>query len=163
MIPDGACPTLDELEALEFRVGAVDVRQLPIFDEDPELPALYRLADVLVFPTLNDAFGLVLLEAMASGLAVIATDRSGAPHLIREGQEGHLVPIRDAAAIAHHLDHLRRHRDEARAMGRRGRARVLAGFTWAHYAERLLSAYASLLGRRRPRRLGAQEAQGHLR
>ncbi|MCS6915675.1 MAG: glycosyltransferase family 4 protein, partial [Myxococcota bacterium] len=110
-----------------------------------QLPELYRQCDVFCLPTLNDAFGLVLLEAMASGLPVVATDRCAAPDLIADGVEGYLVPIRDSAALADRLDHLRRRREQARAMGARGRARVLAGFTWDHYAQRVLSAYASLL------------------
>jgi glycosyltransferase involved in cell wall biosynthesis len=173
-----AGPVLPEVEPLLAAHTGRGLR-VRLFGEVPRarLPHLYRLADVFVLPTLNDAFGLVLLEAMASGLPVIATTRSGAPDLLREGQEGHLVPIRAAAAIADRLDHLRRHPDDRRAMGARGRARVLGGFTWAHYAERIVSAYGSLLGRRveasrpgRPSRsalpgqpLSAQEREGGLR
>jgi len=63
MIPDGACPGLDQLEAQGFRVGVVEVRQLPIFDEDPELPALYRYADRLHVNTRDSAIEAHLLFA----------------------------------------------------------------------------------------------------
>ncbi len=58
----------------------------------PLLSAEYRKADVLLFPALRDGFGLVLVEAMAHGLPVIASTSCAAPDLIRDGVEGLLVP-----------------------------------------------------------------------
>lgn len=60
--------------------------------------------DVLVFPSLFEGFGLVLVEAMAQGLPVIATPHTAAPDLIEDGREGFIVPIRSANAIAEKLD-----------------------------------------------------------
>lgn len=65
-----------------------------------------RQHHVLVFPTLFDGFGLVILEALSQGLPVISTTHSGAPECIRNGQEGFIVPIRDSDAIASCLDRL---------------------------------------------------------
>jgi glycosyltransferase involved in cell wall biosynthesis len=62
-------------------------------------------ADVLVFPTLSDGFGLVQLEAMAAGLPVIATQSCGA--VVRHGIDGMLVPPRDSSAIVSALEQLR--------------------------------------------------------
>jgi hypothetical protein len=61
MIPDGACPGLDELEAQGYRIGIVEVRQLPIFDEDPDLPGFYRWADRLHVDTKDSAVEAHLL------------------------------------------------------------------------------------------------------
>ncbi|OYW77076.1 MAG: hypothetical protein B7Z37_06035 [Verrucomicrobia bacterium 12-59-8] len=69
-----------------------------------EVLAEMRQHDVLVLPTLYEGLALVLLEAMACGLTVITTTHSGLAGLIKDGREGFLVPIRDAAAI---LDRLR--------------------------------------------------------
>jgi glycosyltransferase involved in cell wall biosynthesis len=60
--------------------------------------------DVLVFPSLFEGFGLVLLEAMAQGLPIVATAHTAAPDLITEGREGFIVPVRSAEAIAEKLD-----------------------------------------------------------
>lgn len=64
--------------------------------------------DVLVLPSLFEGFGLVILEAMAQGTPVIATDHTGGPDIIEEGRDGFIVPIRSAEAIAEKLDLLAR-------------------------------------------------------
>jgi glycosyltransferase involved in cell wall biosynthesis len=75
------------------------------FVQQPDLPALYRQADAFAFPTLDDPFGIVLLEAAASALPLIASPYAGATEeLVRDGVEGFVVDPRDtdgfAAAIA---------------------------------------------------------------
>lgn len=65
-----------------------------------------REHDVLVFPSLFEGFGLVIPEAMSQGLPVITTSHTGGPDIIREGQDGFIVPIRDADAIAQRLEQL---------------------------------------------------------
>jgi alpha-maltose-1-phosphate synthase len=102
-----------------------------------ELPAVYRAADVLVFPSLNDAFGLVMLEAMACGLPVIATDHSGAVDVIRDGVDGFVVPARDPAAIAARLEPLIADPSLAAEMGRLARQRIAGHYTLDHHAGRL--------------------------
>lgn len=108
-----------------------------------ELAERLRQSDVLVFPTLCDGFGMVILEAMASGLPVIATDHSGAPDVVADDC-GFIVPPRDDRALAEKLGWLATHRDEARQMGLRARERIEEGFTLRHWGERLIGAYASV-------------------
>jgi glycosyltransferase involved in cell wall biosynthesis len=60
--------------------------------------------DVLVLPSLHEGFGLVIGEAMAHGLVVIATPHTAAPDLIDDGIDGFIVPIRSASAIAEKLE-----------------------------------------------------------
>ncbi|MEO8481899.1 MAG: glycosyltransferase family 4 protein [Acidobacteriota bacterium] len=67
------------------------------------LPAEYRAADVFVFPTLEDGFGLVLTQAKAAGLPVLCTTNCAGADLIREGEDGWIVPVRSADAIADRL------------------------------------------------------------
>ena len=73
--------------------------------------------DVLVFPTLFDGFGLVILEAMARGLAVITTPHAGGSSVIDDGKDGFVVPIRDADAIARCVLELSDDRERLSAMG----------------------------------------------
>lgn len=101
------------------------------------LAALYREVDVVAFPTLTDGLGLVMLEAMASGVPVVATHRSGAPDVIRDGEDGFVVPSGSAEALADKLAWLYRHPDARAAMGRSAHARIHAEFTLARYGERL--------------------------
>lgn len=69
-----------------------------------DMTGVYQWADVLVFPTLSDSFGMVQLEAMGHGVPVIATPNSG--DVVRDGVDGFIVPIRDADAIAARLEQL---------------------------------------------------------
>ena len=72
---------------------------------------LMQESDVLVLPSLSDAFGLVVTEALACGLPVIVTPNTGASEVIHDGREGYVVPIRRADLIASRLETL--HADRA--------------------------------------------------
>jgi glycosyltransferase involved in cell wall biosynthesis len=96
-----------------------------------EMPAVYRDADVLVLPSVNEGSALVVLEAMASGLPVIVTPNAGAD-AVRDGIDGFVVPIRSPEAIAERLEALRADGALMREMGAAGRGRALE-FTWEHF------------------------------
>ena len=71
------------------------------FQQKPDLPRYYALADVFVFPTLGDPYGLVVDEAMACGLPVISTSAAGEIRdRVEEGVNGYIVPPEDSAALA---------------------------------------------------------------
>jgi alpha-maltose-1-phosphate synthase len=72
--------------------------------------------DVLVFPSLFEGFGLVILEAMAQGTPVITTAHTCGPDIIEDGSDGFIVPIRATEAIADKLELLARDRDRLGAM-----------------------------------------------
>ncbi len=100
--------------------------------------------DVLVFPSLFEGFGLVILEAMSRGLPVITTAHTAGPDLIEDGEDGFLVPIRSAAAIAEKLATL--HRDRARLAAMREAALVKAAArTWESYRRLLVQSLLSTL------------------
>ena len=65
-----------------------------------------REHDVLVFPSLFEGFGLVIPEAMSQGLPVITTSHTGGPDIICDGEDGFIVPVRDADAIFQRLESL---------------------------------------------------------
>jgi len=116
-------------------------RQVP-HQTRPALAAMYREADVFVFPTLLEGMGLVVLEAMACGLPVITT-ANGPGDIVRDGVDGFVVPPRDADAICDRLERLYRDPDLRAEMGRNASARARE-FDWAAYARRALEAIAAI-------------------
>ncbi len=97
-----------------------------------EVHALYRDADIFVYPSLHEGSAFANLEAMASGLPVVTTPNAGAP--INDGEEGFIVPIRDTDGLMARIELLYRDRERLAAMGARERA---AGLTWARYRAEL--------------------------
>ena len=101
------------------------------------MAAEVQRADVVVLPTLTDSFALAHLEAMACGVPVVTTHHCGA--LVRDGIEGFVVPVRDAAALAERLQQLIEDRALRQRLGVAARRRAL-DHGWSRYGERLLSA-----------------------
>lgn len=94
-------------------------------------------SDVLVFPSLFEGFGLVILEAMAQGIPVIATPHTAGPDLIEDGRDGFIIPIRSAEAIAEKLDLLIADGSLLSEMKSAARETALRR-VWADYRTRLL-------------------------
>jgi glycosyltransferase involved in cell wall biosynthesis len=94
-----------------------------------DLARHFASGDVFVFPSLTETWGNVTLEAMASGLAVVAFDYAAAAELIQHGVSGLLVPCGDAAAFAAHAAALAADRRRAQALGARAR-RAAAQRAW---------------------------------
>lgn len=105
-----------------------------------ELRALYHSVDAFVFPSRADTLPLVILEAMASGLPVVASNVGGIPFEITS-TEGVLVPPADPAALAEALDAMCRDRDTRLRMGAAGRDRVTARFDWSASAALAVKIY----------------------
>ncbi len=139
------------LEAEIARQGLSERVMMPGFVEDADLPALYSAADLFVFPSLYEGFGLPLLEAMACGVPVISSDASSLPEVAATGGEpaALLLPPGDEAAWSAAM--LRLLTDTA------ARQRLLAAgagqaarFTWRAAARQLAGLYDRLLAQ--PRR-----------
>jgi phosphatidylinositol alpha-1,6-mannosyltransferase len=96
-----------------------------------ELPRYYRLADVVVLPSLRDGLPNALLEAMACGRPVIASRVGGIPEVIRDGVDGLLVAPQDIDALAQAMSTLLVNPGQAAALGERARLRVSADFALA--------------------------------
>jgi len=110
-----------------------------------ELPWHYAQADVFCLLSLEEGLALVLAQAMAMGLPIIATPNTGAADLITDGVEGFLVPARDPDAALAKLALLATDPVLRRKMGRRARVRVETGFSWTDYGDRTVVAYQSAL------------------
>jgi starch synthase len=109
----------------------------------PQVPAQYRDADVFVLPSLADSHGLVVSEAMSSGLPVIVSENTGMADLIENGREGFVVPIRNADAIAERLTFLHANRDQCIAMGDIG-SKTIQARDWNHYQSMCFGIYRRL-------------------
>jgi len=95
----------------------------------------YRSASVFVFPTYCDGFGMVLLEAMASGLPIVATPHSAAPELIQDETAGLVCPAGDAIALCSALADACSNRQRWNARGRAARE-IAKNYTWENYGLR---------------------------
>jgi len=112
---------------------------------DAELGRYYASADVFCAPnTANESQGYVLLEAMAAGKPVVASNIEGFAGVITHGVEGQLVLPKDADALALALVHMLADTEGSAAMGRHARARA-EEFGWDRIAQRVLSYYERLL------------------
>jgi hypothetical protein len=111
-----------------------------------DLPRWYRKADVFCLLSVQEGLALVVVQAMAMGLPVIATANTGAEELIEDGVHGFIVPARDPAAAAARLRQLADAPELRMEMGARARSRVADGFDWGHYGARARAHYAYILG-----------------
>jgi len=112
-----------------------------------EMSRQYAEADVFCLLSIEEGMAMVLAQAMASGLPVVATANTGAGELITDGVEGFLVPARDPAAAAEKIQWLMQNPAERQAMGRRARERVCRGYSWSDYGDRALANYGRILRR----------------
>jgi alpha-maltose-1-phosphate synthase len=116
-----------------------------------EVIQLLTHATVFVCPSLYEPLGIVNLEAMACGAAVVASRVGGIPEVVADGVTGLLVPPGDADALADAINVLVREPGRATAMGQLGRKRAVAEFGWPAVAAQTAALYEELA---RPRTLG---------
>jgi glycosyltransferase involved in cell wall biosynthesis len=116
------------------------------------LPDLFRAADVFVLPAVHDAKGNVdglpnvILEAMASGLPVVASGISGIPLAVEDGRTGRLVAERDGLGLLGAIRQMLADPDAARQMGQRGRSKAESELTWDAVAGRYREGYLVAIG-----------------
>ena len=108
-----------------------------------ELVQLAHTCDVFVLPSLIEGFAHVIVEAMACGLPVITTDHTCGPDIINEGEEGFIVPIRDARAIAEKLAWSMDNRAALADMGDKA-ATQAATLTWERFRAGIRAAYREM-------------------
>ena len=106
------------------------------------------MCDIFSLPSWQEGFGVVYLEAMASGKPVIGCEGEGIEDFVEHGKTGLLVKPRDVDSLVEALDFLLSHPEEARAMGERARKLVLEDYTWEKTAEKTIAVYKEVLGER---------------
>lgn len=144
----GERPNLERL-ARELGVER-DILWLGHVADRADYRAVVRRAAALVLPSEWEAYGLVLLDAMAAGVPIVATAVGAVPEVLRHGELGALVPYGEPAALARALKQLAA--DPEAASARAGRAsEVVARLDWSVATERLRTIYRGLVGEDRSR------------
>ena len=139
MVGDG--PLRSEAQGLLDAAGLADLAWLP--GERHDVPDVLRGLDCFVLPSLAEGISNTILEAMASGLPVIATRVGGNPELVVEGRTGEQVPASDPDAMAQAIVGYANRPEQARAAGQAGRAQIEQRFSM----EAMVGAYRRLYDR----------------
>lgn len=115
---------------------------------DEELPRYYRSCDLFCAPSTGfESFGMVLLEAMASGVAIVASDIAGYRTVLTNEVEGLLVEPENEIALAQAIIRLLKEPELRREMGEKGRARA-EGYSWVKVTQQIVDYYRELLARK---------------
>jgi D-inositol-3-phosphate glycosyltransferase len=143
----GGQAEVGHIEKMAAALGVAD--RVHFVEPQPHhmLSTWYRAADVVIVPSRSESFGLVALEAAASGIPVVASAVGGLRTLIDHGRTGFLVDSRDASIFAAHVRELLDNRRLASAMGMRAALRSRQ-YTWSQAASRLARVYEDLLAAR---------------
>jgi starch synthase len=138
-----------EVTGLVGRLAAArdGVILIPAMLARAEVIQILSHATVFVCPSRYEPLGIVNLEAMACGCAVVASAVGGIPEVVADGDTGLLVPPGDETALADAVNALIRDPGRAAAMGERGRQRAIAEFSWETVAALTARLYARLAGR----------------
>jgi starch synthase len=157
----GAADTPEQLaEVTELvdglRASRSGVIWIPEMLPKPEVIQLLTHATVFACPSIYEPLGIVNLEAMACGTAVVGSRTGGIPEVVADGETGLLVPVGEPEPLADALNVLLRDPDRAEAMGQAGRKRAVSEFGWPAIAAQTADLYAELThqGLKRLSRLG---------
>jgi colanic acid/amylovoran biosynthesis glycosyltransferase len=146
----GDGPLRNSLEGLIEKLGVGDKIKLLGWQDQEGVIGLLREADILLAPSVTGGDGnqegipVVLMEALAQGIPVIATRHSGIPELVRDGEAGFLVPERDSEALGDKLVYLIEHPELWSEMGRRGHNYVKEHYNIDRLNDRLVEVYRQL-------------------
>jgi glycosyltransferase involved in cell wall biosynthesis len=112
-----------------------------------KLAKLYQTSSVFVLPSVEDGFGMVMGEAMASGLPVICTDCTGGPDILQEQKHGFIVPSKNIEILAERILWCFQNQNLAKQMGMEAQQYVQQ-FTWDNYGEKVYEVYQKILGKK---------------
>jgi sugar transferase (PEP-CTERM/EpsH1 system associated) len=141
----GEGPLRAEIESEIRRLGIG--HRVELMGQRDDVADVLRSLDLFVLPSRDEGISNTLLEAMATGLPVIATRVGGNPELVSEGRQGRLVTAGDAQALAHGLLFYARDADMRRSHGRAARKRAQDEFSLKTMVNAYVALYDRLLGR----------------
>lgn len=142
LVGDG--PLRDEIRARALAAGVGE--RIRFAGNRSDIPALLAAADAFVLPSLWEGLPMALLEAMAAGLATVATSVSGVREVVQDGRDGLLVPPADPAALATALARIAREPDLRRRLGAAARQRVVNEYSVTRQARRHVDLYRVMIG-----------------
>lgn len=109
------------------------------------LAQLYKNSSLFVLPSIEDGFGMVIGEAMATGLPVICTTNTAGQDLIEDKKHGFIIPPQNSNILAEKILWCYKHKDESVQMGKVGQQHVKQ-FSWDNYGENVFQTYEALIG-----------------
>ncbi len=113
-------------------------RYIPFVSQE-ELASFYQDSDIFVFPSLLDSFAMVVPEAMVCGTPAIVSENTGAKDLIKNGENGYIIPVMDTESLIERIRWFYENRDKVEEFGRNAR-RQAEEYTWEMYRERVREA-----------------------
>ena len=136
----------NELEMISKRLGVEKNVKFAGFVEESLKALYYKAADVFVLPSTmsTESFGIVNLEAMACSLPIIASRIGGVPDVVKDGENGLLVPPRDSEKLADAIIYLLENKGIRERMGKNGRKKV-EDYSWERIAEETEKVYEVLI------------------
>lgn len=138
---------MERLQKMRLELGLSDLVAFAGARDQQVLPYYYAAAEMVVMPSHYESFGMVALEAMAMGTPVIASEVGGLAYLVRDGENGFLVPRRDAEALAEHILELLNDRHLRERLSRRAQE-YAQQYDWSLIARQLVSLYGEMVATR---------------
>lgn len=136
-----------ELEMLQTLADALKISEAVRFTgriDNQDMPSLYQQADIMLNPTLADNMPISVLEALASGVAVVSTGVGGLPYLVEHERTAVLVPVQDPEAMARAVLYLLQDNNKLRQMCAAG-VESVKQYAWPQVREKLLTVYHDTL------------------
>jgi len=145
---DSADPEISHLKQMVAELDLAPFVDFVGAKDQSLLPYYYTAASAVLVPSDYESFGMVALEAMASGTPVIASEVGGLAFLVEDGKTGFLVPSRDPAALADRITRLLQNPEKQTYM-RRESAEVARRYAWSAIADQLLAVFDDVATRRK--------------
>jgi glycosyltransferase involved in cell wall biosynthesis len=134
---------------LEYRIKQLDLSSRFIFaGTRGDVPAILSALDLFVLPSLSEALGIAVIEALLMRVPVVATNVGGVPEVVKNRETGLLVPPKDPIRLGEAIAYVYSNRDRAIAMARAGERRVRGMFEISRLARKQVELYEMLLARR---------------
>lgn len=138
-------------------LGSMKPEMQPYFDKyedcfqyfghipQPKLSEYYPQCSVFAIPSIEEGMAMVQAQAMACGLPLICTTNTGGEDLIREGEEGFVIPIRDVDALKERILWCYENQEKCTSMGEKAKSRVREKYTWHDYGDKITESYFNVL------------------
>lgn len=134
---------------LEYKVKQLDLSPRFIFaGTRGDVPAILSALDLFVLPSLSEALGIAVIEALVMRVPVVATKVGGVPEIVKSGETGLLVSPKDPLGLGEAIAYMHSNRDRAIAMAQAGERRVREMFEIGYLARKQVELYEMLLAKR---------------